>query len=119
MLFRSTAPTPASDNLFDVDEDSELLNEKEADFFHRSTARLLFAAKGVFRADVIRIWLLCDNLRTDDFLQREECSEVLTIVGIFSFYRSSSFLKLTNHNPCIESRRIDRCSGVSKATVLI
>jgi hypothetical protein len=40
-----TAPTPASDNLFDVDEDSPLLNEKESDFFHRTTARLLFAAK--------------------------------------------------------------------------
>jgi hypothetical protein len=40
-----TAPTPASDNLFDVDEESPLLNEKESDFFHRTTARLLFAAK--------------------------------------------------------------------------
>jgi hypothetical protein len=40
-----TAPTPASDNLFDVDEDSIALNKKESDFFHRTTARLLFAAK--------------------------------------------------------------------------
>jgi hypothetical protein len=40
-----TAPTPASDNLFDVEEDSPPLNEKETDFFHRTTARLLFAAK--------------------------------------------------------------------------
>jgi hypothetical protein len=40
-----TAPTPASANLFDVDEDSALLNEKQSDFFHRTTARLLFAAK--------------------------------------------------------------------------
>jgi hypothetical protein len=39
------APTPASDNLFDVDDESPLLNEKESDFFHRTTARLLFAAK--------------------------------------------------------------------------
>jgi hypothetical protein len=35
----------ASDDLFDVDEDSPQLNEKESDFFHRTTARLLFAAK--------------------------------------------------------------------------
>jgi hypothetical protein len=28
-----TAPTPASANLFDVDEDSTLLNEKESDSF--------------------------------------------------------------------------------------
>jgi hypothetical protein len=40
-----TSPTPASDNLFDVDETSLPLNEKESDFFHRTTARLLFAAK--------------------------------------------------------------------------
>jgi hypothetical protein len=39
------APTPASDNMFDVDEDSPALNEKESDFFHCTTARLLFAAK--------------------------------------------------------------------------
>jgi hypothetical protein len=31
-----TAPTPASANVFDVDEDSTLLNEKESDFFHRT-----------------------------------------------------------------------------------
>jgi hypothetical protein len=42
---KGTAPAPASDNLFDVDEDSTALNEKESDFFHRTTARLLFAAK--------------------------------------------------------------------------
>jgi hypothetical protein len=42
---KGTAPTPASDNLFDVDEDSAALNEKESDFFHRAKARLLFAAK--------------------------------------------------------------------------
>ena len=36
---------PASDNLFDVDKDSSQLSGKEADFFHQTTARLLFAAK--------------------------------------------------------------------------
>jgi hypothetical protein len=39
------APTPASDNLFDADDNSPQLNEEESDFFHRTTARLLFAAK--------------------------------------------------------------------------
>jgi hypothetical protein len=39
-----TAPTPASDNLFDTDDNSPQLSEKESDFFHRTTARLLFAA---------------------------------------------------------------------------
>jgi hypothetical protein len=40
-----TVPAPASDNMFDVDEESPPLNEKESDFFHRTTARLLFAAQ--------------------------------------------------------------------------
>ena len=39
------ARTPAQDDLFTVDEHSPLLNEKDADFYHRTTARLLFAAK--------------------------------------------------------------------------
>jgi hypothetical protein len=41
----STAPTPASDHMFEKEDDSQALNEKESDFFHRTTARLLFAAK--------------------------------------------------------------------------
>jgi hypothetical protein len=40
-----TSPTPTSDNLFDVDGTLSPLNEKESDFFHQTTARLLFAAK--------------------------------------------------------------------------
>jgi hypothetical protein len=39
------AITPAQDDLFTVDESSPLLNVKDADFYHRTTARLLFAAK--------------------------------------------------------------------------
>jgi hypothetical protein len=42
---KGTAPTPASDSLFGVDALSTALNEKESDFFHQTTARLLFAAK--------------------------------------------------------------------------
>jgi hypothetical protein len=40
-----TAKTPARDNLFTIDNSSPLLNVKDADFYHRTTARLLFAAK--------------------------------------------------------------------------
>jgi hypothetical protein len=40
-----TAKTPARDNLFTIDDSSPLLNVKDADFYHRTTARLLFAAK--------------------------------------------------------------------------
>jgi hypothetical protein len=60
---KGTAPTPASDNLFDVDEDSPALNEKESDFFHRTTARLLFAAKRA-RPDLqVAVAYLCTRVK--------------------------------------------------------
>ncbi|MGK3737709.1 MAG: hypothetical protein ACI90V_004556, partial [Bacillariaceae sp.] len=59
-----TSPTPASDNLFDVDEDSPALSEKEADFFHRTTARLLFAAKRA-RPDLqVAVAYLCTRVKS-------------------------------------------------------
>jgi hypothetical protein len=59
-----TSPTPASDNLFDVDDDSPSLNEKESDFFHRSTARLLFAAKRA-RPDLqVAVAYLCTRVKS-------------------------------------------------------
>jgi hypothetical protein len=61
---KGTAPTPASDHLFDVDEESPGLNEKEADFFHRTTARLLFAAKRA-RPDLqVAIAYLCTRVKS-------------------------------------------------------
>jgi hypothetical protein len=39
------ARTPAQDDLFAIKEESPLLNVKDADFYHRTTARLLLAAK--------------------------------------------------------------------------
>ena len=38
-----SVPNPAKENLFEIDEYSELLDEDEADFFHCITARLSFA----------------------------------------------------------------------------
>jgi hypothetical protein len=66
-----TAPTAASDNLFDVDEDSPQLNEKESDFFHRTTARLLFAAKRA-RLDLqVEVAYLCTRVKSPN--QSEYC----------------------------------------------
>jgi len=60
---KGSAPTPASDNLFDVDEESIPLNEKESDFFHRTTARLLFAAKRA-RPDLqVAVAYLCTRVK--------------------------------------------------------
>jgi hypothetical protein len=59
-----TAPTPASDNLFDADEDLPRLNAKESDFLHRTTARLLFAAKRA-RPDLqVAIAYLCTRVKS-------------------------------------------------------
>jgi hypothetical protein len=61
---KGTAPTPASDNLFNIDEDSLPLNEKESDFFHRTTARLLFAAKRA-RPDLqVAVAYLCTRVKS-------------------------------------------------------
>ena len=58
-----TSPTPASDNLFDADDTSPLLSEKEAEFFHRTTARLLFAAKRA-RPDLqVSVAYLCTRVK--------------------------------------------------------
>ena len=40
-----TKPTPAKINLFNIDDTSETLDTKASEFFHRTTARLLYAAK--------------------------------------------------------------------------
>ena len=58
-----TSPTPASNNLFDVEDDSPLLSEKEKDFFHRTTARLLFASKRA-RPDLqVSVAYLCTRVK--------------------------------------------------------
>jgi hypothetical protein len=60
---KGTAPTPASNNLFEAHEDSPALNKKESDFFHRATARLLFAAKRA-RPDLqVAVAYLCTRVK--------------------------------------------------------
>jgi hypothetical protein len=58
-----TAPTPASSNMFEVDKDPIALNEKESDFFHRTTARLLFAAKRAGPDLQVAVAYLCTRVK--------------------------------------------------------
>jgi hypothetical protein len=59
-----TAPTPASDHLYETEDESPALNEKESDFFHRTTARLLFAAKRA-RPDLqVAVAYLCTRVKS-------------------------------------------------------
>jgi hypothetical protein len=61
---KGTAPTPTSDSLFDVDTLSTALNKKESDFFHQTTARLLFTAKRA-RPDLqVAVAYLCTRVKS-------------------------------------------------------
>ena len=58
-----TKPTPAKSNLFTIDDTSEPLDTKASEFFHRTTARLLYAAKRV-RPDLqLVVSFLCTRVK--------------------------------------------------------
>jgi hypothetical protein len=62
------ARTPAQDTLFTVDESSPLLNIKDADFYHHTTARLLFAAKRA-RPDLqVAVAYMCTHVKAPTVL---------------------------------------------------
>jgi hypothetical protein len=80
-----TAPTPASDNLFDVDNDSPPLNVKEADFFHRTTARLLFAAKRA-RPDLqVAVAYLCTRVKSPNQSDYRKLTRVIKYLRLTIF----------------------------------
>jgi hypothetical protein len=86
------APTPTSavnsDNLFDVDEESTALNETESDFFHRTTARLLFAAKRA-RPDLqVAVAYLCTRVKS---LSR---SDYRKLTRVIKYLRLTVFIPL-------------------------
>jgi hypothetical protein len=71
------APKPASDNLFDVDDESPLLNEKKSDFFHQTTARLLFAAKRA-RPDLqVAVAYLCTRVKCPNQSDHRKLTRVI------------------------------------------
>jgi hypothetical protein len=80
-----TAPTPASANMFDVDEESPLLNAKEADFFHRTTSRLLFAAKRA-RPDLqVAVAYLCTRVKSSNQLDNWKLTRVIKYLQMTIF----------------------------------
>jgi hypothetical protein len=80
-----TAPTPASDNMFDVDADSPPLNEKESDFFHRTTARLLFAAKRA-RPDLqVAVAYLCTRVKSPNQSDYRKLTRVIKYLRLTIF----------------------------------
>ena len=60
---KGTAVTPATEDLFKIDRNSKPLNEEEQEYFHRTTARFLFAAKRC-RPDVsLTVGFLCTRVK--------------------------------------------------------
>jgi hypothetical protein len=83
-----TAPTPASNNMFEVDEDLIALNERESDFFHRTTARLLFAAKRA-RPDLqVAVAYLCTRVKAPNQ------SEYRKLTRVIKYLRLTIFISL-------------------------
>jgi hypothetical protein len=80
-----TAPTPVSDNMFEVDEGSPLLNEKESDFFHCTTARLLFAAKRA-RPDLqVAVTYLCTRVKSPNQSDYRKLTRVIKYLRLTIF----------------------------------
>jgi hypothetical protein len=80
-----TSLTPANDRLFEVDEDSPPLNEKESDFFHRTTARLLFAAKRA-RPDLqVAIAYMCTRVKSPNQSDYRKLTRVIKYLRLTIF----------------------------------
>jgi hypothetical protein len=82
---KGTAPTPASDNLFSVDEESPPLNEKESDFFHRTTARLLFAAKRARPELQVAMAYLCTRVKCPNQSDYRKLTRVIRYLRLTGF----------------------------------
>jgi hypothetical protein len=57
------ARTPAQDDLFTANEGFPLLNVKDVDFYHRTTARLLFAAKRARPDQQVAVAYMCTRVK--------------------------------------------------------
>jgi hypothetical protein len=80
-----TAPTPASNNLFEVDEESPALHDKESYFFHRTTARLLFAAKRA-RPDLqVAVAYLCTRVKAPNQSDYRKLTRVIKYLRLTIF----------------------------------
>jgi hypothetical protein len=83
-----TALTPASDHMFETEDDSPSLNEKESDFFHRTTARLLFAAKRA-RSDLqVAVAYLCTQVKSPNQ------SDYRTLTRVIKYLQLTIFIPL-------------------------
>jgi hypothetical protein len=62
-VMEGVARTPSQDDLFTIDEQSPLLNEKDANFYHRTTTRLLFAAKRAHLDLQVAVAYMCTRVK--------------------------------------------------------
>ena len=62
-LKKATSIFPANNNLFKINENSPLLDNKNSDLFHQITARLLFAAKWARSNIQVCVAFLCTQVK--------------------------------------------------------
>jgi hypothetical protein len=73
--------TPAQDDLFTVDESSPLLNVKDADFYHHTTARLLFPAK-IARPDLqVAFAYMCTRVKAPTISDYHKLGRTIKYLG--------------------------------------
>ena len=81
--------TPAADHLFEVNDIANKLNEKDSDTFHRTVAKLLFAAKRA-RPDIqTAIAFLCTRVKSPD---EDDWKKLIRVLG---YIKNTIFLPLT------------------------
>jgi len=74
---KTTADTPAASNLFEVDEEAELLTECDSKSFHTMVAKLLYAAKRV-RVDILLpVNFLCSRVLAPNTTDQRKLKRVL------------------------------------------
>jgi hypothetical protein len=85
---KGTARTPARSEIFEVDTESPPLDQKGVDFFHRTTARLLFAAKRA-RPDIqVAIAYLCTRVKSPTD------SDYIKLTRVIQYLRGTIFIPL-------------------------
>lgn len=82
------ARTTVRSNVFEVDTESPLLSQKRADFFHRISARLLFAAKRARPEIQVAVAFLCTRMKAPNE------SEYLKLVRVIQYLQATVFIPL-------------------------
>jgi hypothetical protein len=75
-----------------VEDDSQPLNEKESDLFHRTTARLLFAAKRA-RPDLqVAVAYLCTGVKSSNRSDYRKLTRVVNRIPVIRYFGDTRYI---------------------------